>query len=288
MTTAKRQPDESTVPGRASLPSLGWSGGKTATKPLSACLAVALAAMALYGCGGGQRGSDVVARVGAKEITHATLSHWTATFVRGDYYVVERKKAPTGLATNPPDYLACVEAAKTIRSPSATNAPFTAAQLDTKCHELYASVTQEALKYLISVLWSEGQATERGYKITDADIAERIAQTQKEDYPRPGQFASYLTNKGWSRADLSYIVKRNLLVGEVLKALEAEAGNKGLKGQLALARLVAGNARKWSFKTSCTPGFIVEQCKQYRGAQLKTKPAAVIFEEMVGVPQSQK
>lgn len=248
---------------------------------LSLSSALALVPVSLSGCGGSQSASDVVARVDGRPITRALLSHWTATFVRGDYYAVTRKKAPVGLASNPPDYGACVSAAKKVRPPTAARPPLTEAQLSERCHVLYATVEREALGYLITVMWSEGQAKERGYTITAADIAERIAQTQRESYPKRDAFANYLVSKGWTRADLNVIVRRNLLEGEVLKALEAKAG-KGPKSEGTLASLLEENARKWTSKTSCSTGYVVQQCRQYRGVTPKTQSAAVIFEEMMG------
>lgn len=249
---------------------------------LSLSIALVLAPVSLAACGGSSQGaSDVVARVDARPITRALLNHWTATFVRGDYYAVTRKKAPVGLASDPPDYGTCASAAKQVRSPTTTRPPLSEAQLREKCHVLYATVEREALGYLITVLWSEGQAKERGYTITAADVAERIAQTQRESYPGRGAFANYLVSKGWTRADLNVIVRRNLLEGEVLKTLEARAG-KGSTSEGRLASLLQENARKWTLKTSCSAGYVVEQCGQYKGGAPKTQSAAVIFEEMVG------
>jgi hypothetical protein len=251
-----------------------------AARRLALLVALSLSTIGLGACGGGGARSDMVAQVGSTPITSATLDHWTATFIRGDYYSVTRKQAPAGLASDPPNYPACVSGAMKIAAQGEQPAKkLTPAQLNTKCHQLYATVKREALSYLISVIWSAGQAAERGFKITEADITDRISQLQDEGYPKPGQFADYLTSKGWSRADLRYIVKRNLLTGEVMKALNARAG-KGPDSQPTLVKLLQNNARVWTAKTSCRAGLVVEQCKEYKGVTPSGPSAAVLFEQM--------
>lgn len=285
MTSASHRSNRHEQPGIASgvLPCGG--GVHRAARLLSLLLSLSLLATGLGACGGGGGAhTDVVAQVGTTVITRATLDHWTATFIRGDYFSVTRQKAPVGLASDPPNIGACVLASTKVAVQGArvTVKKLAAGQLNTKCRQLYDTVKREALSYIISVIWSAGQAAEIGHKITDADIADRIAQLQKEDYPKPGQFATYLQNKGWSRSDLNFIVKRNLLVGEVLKDLEAKAG-KGAASQPVLARLLEGNARRWTAKTSCQSAYVVEQCKQYKGAGTDTPSAAVLFEQMAGL-----
>ncbi len=243
-------------------------------------MALSLAVLGLAACGGSGGGipGNAVAMVGKTPITYASLNHWAATFVRGDYYQVTQKRAPAGLASDPPNYAACVSAAETIAVKPPKPTP---TQLQGKCHQLYEAVKLEALRYLISALWSADQSAELGHKITETDINERIAQLQKEDYPQPGAFEAYLTNKGWSRADLHYIVKRNLLSGEVLKDIEKQAG-KGHAGEKALTRLLQSSASKWTARTTCRPKYVVLQCKEYKGVAPTGPSPAVLFEQMAG------
>jgi hypothetical protein len=240
--------------------------------------------------GGGPRGSanNVVAIVGGTPITQSSLDHWAATFVRGDYYSTMQRRAPAGLATDPPNYAMCVSGERAVIEQAAEQpAPRrskprtkpTAAQLAVKCHQLYRDVRREALGYLISVLWVTGEAAERGHKVTEGAINERITELQQETYPKPGQFASYLANKGWSRTDLRYIVRRNLLSGYVLQEVKSQVGN-GSGSELALARRVRANVQKWTTKTTCRGGIVVEACKEYRGATSSDPSPAVIFEQL--------
>ncbi len=243
--------------------------------------AILLIALGVSACGGGGASGSVVAQVGSVPITKATLAHWTATFVRGDYYSTMSAKAPAGLASDPVNYASCVSAAKTI--PATTRggkARLTAAQLEAKCHELYRAVELEALSYLISAIVSDRESTALGHPITEADIDERIAQTQHETYPKKGQLEAYLANKGWSRADLRYIVRRNLAVGEITKVFGERAKGGGEK---AVAAQFVSLGRAWTEKTTCMTGYRVERCRGYKAPAAQPTSPAVLFEQMAGL-----
>jgi hypothetical protein len=107
-----------------------------------------LVALLAAGCGSSSGSSGtVVARVGGATITEATLDHWMATFVRGDFYqATGGLKAPAGLATDPPNYSSCVSAAKTLApSPSSGKLILTSTQLERHCRALVKYVRSEAL-----------------------------------------------------------------------------------------------------------------------------------------------
>jgi hypothetical protein len=255
----------------------------SSTVKRSTVIALLAATAAVVGCGGSKPSSDhgYLARIGDKTVTRAEVNHWTATFVDGDYYSALHERAPKGLATNPVDYRACVSAAKRARSPHAKKPSLSSSVLTTRCHELYEDTRREALSYLISVRWSEEQAAERGLTATSADVQERIAQNAKE-YTGPESYAEYLVKKGWDRADLNVIVKRNILVGLNIKHLEALAGT-GPSRQRNLIRVYTEEQRKWTGRTYCAPEAIVENCRQYKPPKSQPRSPVAIFEELNGL-----
>jgi hypothetical protein len=245
---------------------------------------IALTAAVISGCGGGSGSGGVVAQVGGTPITQATLNHWVATFIRGDYYQVIAKKAPAGLATDPPDYRACVGAAKSLAPIRNSGKPILGeAQLGRRCRQLYQDVRLEALSWLISVLWQKGQAAERGEQVTDAALERNLDKWAKEKYGTRQALMAYLDKKGWSLADLHYILKRNLLSELNLidlhrKATRVTTDPAGIQKAL-LKYLLKLNAR-WTSKTSCGAGYVVWQCKEYTPRTSTNPSPAVLFEEM--------
>jgi hypothetical protein len=243
---------------------------------------IVFAGLAVVGCGGtAGNGDPVVAQVGSTKITESTLHHWMATFVRGDFYATIGTKAPAGLATDPPNYAACVAAAKTIEPrPSSGKPRLTGTQLEQKCHALYRDVRSEALSYLISVLWSIGEAGEMGRTVSDREVQKQIDTLITRTYKTQQAFFTYLDNKGWSLADMHYIVKRNLLS----QLVNDVAANKAISqnGQRAFVNMVLRRNAKWTTKTKCQTGYLVWQCKGYKPTAPSDPSPAVLFEEIVG------
>ncbi|MBA3807123.1 MAG: hypothetical protein H0X28_01815 [Solirubrobacterales bacterium] len=239
----------------------------------------------LAGCGGASGSSDVVvAKVGNTPITESTLNHWTATFVRGDFYSANSSKAPAGLATDPPDYAVCVKASKTLEPISSSGKPTrSAAQLEHRCQVLYKLVRAEALSYLISSLWAVGMSAEIGKHVSDQDVQRYLGGYIKREYRTQQAFATYLANRGWSIADMHYILKRNLLSQQLDPALRHRAAALG-GGERAYGEAYIASISKWTLKTHCRAGDVVARCKGYKAKPAKTGPGeaspAVILEEI--------
>lgn len=241
---------------------------------------IALASVLVTGCGGTGGSSDpVVAQVGNTNITESTLHHWTAVFMRGDYFSTTNTKAPAGLATEPPNYPSCVAAAKTIEpSPSSGKPRLTEAQLNQKCHALYKAVRSEALSYLISVLWEIGQAQEMGRTVSDQEVQKQINTLISRTYKSQQAFFTFLDRKGWSLADMHYIVKRNLLSQIITDAAVNRATTKA--GQRAFVDAVLQRNAKWTTKTQCHTSELVWQCEGYKPPATSGQSPAVMFEEI--------
>ena len=84
-------------------------------------LAIVAASVVLVGmsaCGGGSSGpsGEVVAKIGGTTVTRPELSHWMSTLAGGDFYEIGRGHAvPARLASEPPDYAACVASLQEAR-----------------------------------------------------------------------------------------------------------------------------------------------------------------------------
>jgi hypothetical protein len=241
----------------------------------------------LAACGRASGSSDaVVARVDGTPITESTLNHWVATFVRGDFYQVNGHKTPVGLATNPPNYASCVTAAKTLApAPSSGKRILTAAELGRRCHLLYRFVREEALTYLISALWDVGMTEEIGKHVSDQEVEQYLHGLVKRQYKTRQAFVTYLAARGWSLADMHYILKRNLL-DQLLTADAEKKANRLGGSEHAMGEILVQREAKWVKKTSCRPGDVVMRCAGWKAKAGPTKPdelsPAVIFEEMNG------
>jgi hypothetical protein len=229
----------------------------------------------LSACGGGNinSGGHVVAGVGRHTITDVEVSHWMQTLVGGDFYELSAKhRVPAELVSDPPDYSSCVAnleaAAKKAHRP--IPAP---AQLLTKCRQLYQALKDQALEFLIESQWIIGLAGEEGFTVNDQEVASLFKETVAQETPKGSEFKRFLADNRRSLADELFIVKLDVLREKRSTRLR-DAGRK------ALVALTQAGVR-WTAKTSCRPGYVVNHCKQYKEGPAPTHPSAAVLLEQV-------
>lgn len=242
----------------------------------------ALIALVLAGCGSGATGNETIATVGKTPITRGSLQHWAAVFVRGDFYQVMGRRAPIGLSSSPPNFASCASAGATMAPPTkAGRAAPTRAELLKKCRALYHATELEALSFLITGLWSAGQDAALGIHVSDREVKDAVNSMKTMRYASDAAFRAYLRDKGWSLADLEFVLRRDLLGSRYTEHLR--------QGESAIARdrkryvaLVESGIVRWTAKTNCKSGYVVSECKQFNVVS-KHSPGpspAAIFEQI--------
>jgi hypothetical protein len=238
---------------------------------VSAALALGLSA-----CGSAGSSADkTVATIGKTKISQATLNHWMNVVLGGDYRAVLAGLSPAGLVSDPPRYPRCVSAAEQI--PKVAKPKLTAAQLLSKCHQLYTAVKEQALNYVISVLWSREEAIELGIRMpSEGEISSRLRALIYGQFKDPANFRKVIAGQRRSFADVRFLIKRNLLEGVINPRIKAKATRLG-GGERTYYKLILQNNAKWRARTSCSPGYRAWECKQYGlGGEAKPPPDVVL------------
>lgn len=265
------------------------------TRSILTSLGIFLAAIALEvtACGGGSVSGDALAQVGGTAITRADLNHWMATLSAGDFYEVSRNhRVPASLVSEPPNYAACVTsleaaAASARRAQAKTASPATkqsAAQLLTKCRQLYVALRLQTVAYLVNAYWTIGVMGDLGVRASDADVHRLLEEIKTREYPRPGEFERFLAATRRSLADELLVVKLNVLS----QKLQQKAHTEGIK---PLARKLSEAGRRWTAKTTCRPGNVVPHCRQFRKWRTIAADPAVLLEQVAtvtGIPCTNK
>jgi hypothetical protein len=255
----------------------------------------ALAVGALTACGsgasanrqapGGQSpsgaSSEVVAQVGSAPITRAQVSHWMTTFARNDYAAVSQIAAhdtsvPEGLVSDPPNYARCVAALEAVAAKSpAPGAKETGVQLLGKCRQLYQALRAQATTYLVSVQRTIGLGRDQGVTPTDAEVQRLFDQFKAREFHTDAAFKRYLANSQRSVPDIMVAMRVDVISNGIIKRL------KSLQGKLRYNEA----EQRWTQKTSCKAGYVVEHCKQYKGGGLypSTPPASVLMEQVAAL-----
>lgn len=235
--------------------------------------AVLLATSGIAACGGGAS-SDAVVQVGSTAITKATLSRWMATLAGGDFYEAFGITLPKGMVSVPADYTVCVRDLRTI-------APYLAkGTYRRKCEELDESLKQQALNYLLDSEIAFRKEAELGVTVSNAEIDQRFRTFKAEHFPTEAELQQYLAQRDWTLAVELFLVKRDLLSSKASRKLKER-----FKSEQAMYNYVESREKMWVSRTSCRPGYIVLECKQYRGTRTTPnvrQPAYLVDEVEAG------
>jgi foldase protein PrsA len=251
-------------------------------RPRVALLPLAvLVAVVLTGCGGSGGSSpkkNVEAQVGPTAITTAEVSHWMNALAGEDFYEVShRRTMPAGLVSDPPNYSRCLSqlqaaSAKVVGSGSKP----TGAELSSICRQLYQAVKQQATLFLVTYYWRTHAYNEWGITANTAE-AVRGYDGLKTDvrFSQEGGIEHILKARYWSVPDELLLMKLNVLRDKAIKKLESGGAGAG--------REIEAIDNRWTAKTVCTKGYVVEHCKQYTPSMpiyAYTLPPAVLMEKV--------
>jgi len=84
-----------------------------------------------------------------------------------------------------PDYTKCVRRQEEDAAEAANGqtAP-TDAQLKTQCKQQYVALRDQVMQFLISARWIEGEAKDKGIKVSDADVQKKFNDEKKKSFPK--------------------------------------------------------------------------------------------------------
>jgi hypothetical protein len=251
---------------------------------ISRCVAVlgatAVAVLGLSACGGGSGSDEIVARVpGLVSISKATLEHWMPVEAVVLYQEYPTKPVPKGVIPDPPDYPACISYLRTHPQLAERHKKQTVAQLKSKCEHQYRELKVLTLNTLLVWYWTIGAGHELGIKASDAEAKLRLKETNPTYFTTDAQFKRYLKLTGQTLPDMLFRSKVQLFEVRILAKLQAlekllPQGMTAQQRQSALTKLndsLPPN-RQWAARTTCSKGYVVSACRQYKGPEAPGLP----------------
>jgi len=224
-------------------------------------------AATISACAGGMP-KDAVVMVDGSPITKATLDHWTLVEFATDYDQKGQEPIPQGVIPDPPSYTACVAYLKRTRQVEIGNPhrSFAPSSLKRECAQHDRQVREHVQNVLIVFEWHLKSAAEDGIKFSDEQVRERYAQFSKARFPHQGELQRYLANTGQSLNDELLRMKIDM-VGTKLNDNEIArlGGLKTTAQRQGFERWSEQATKRWLGKTECRKGYVVENCKQYKG-----------------------
>jgi phosphatidylethanolamine-binding protein (PEBP) family uncharacterized protein len=125
------------------------------------------------------------------------------------------------------------------------------------------SPAHQALGFLITSQWVVGEAAARGVDVSETEVKQRFSQLVHESFPKAGSLQKYLVKSGETEADLLARIKVELLASKI--AAKVSAGKSAAQRSASLTAFESAFHSHWKSYTSCEPGYVMEDCKQYKG-----------------------
>jgi len=126
-----------------------------------------------------------------------------------------------------------------------------------------ANAGHRALGFLITSDWVLAEAASRHISVSEAEVKQRLAQIERQSFPKAGSLKQFLARSGESEADLLARVKVELLESRI--AAQVAAGKSGAQGKAVIASFQSAFEHHWKSYTTCRAGYVMEDCVEYRG-----------------------
>jgi Raf kinase inhibitor-like YbhB/YbcL family protein len=123
--------------------------------------------------------------------------------------------------------------------------------------------SHQALGFLITSEWVLGEARGRHIDLSEAEVKRRFTQLVHQSFPRAGSLQKYLAKSGETEADLLARIKVELLASHI--AAHVTAGKSASQRSALLTGFERNFQTHWKALTICNPGYVMEDCKQYKG-----------------------
>ncbi|HEX5309500.1 MAG TPA: hypothetical protein VFW38_10530 [Solirubrobacteraceae bacterium] len=126
-----------------------------------------------------------------------------------------------------------------------------------------SSPSHQALGFLITSEWVLGEAASRHISLSESEVRRRFAQLVHQSFPKAGSLQKYLAKSGETEADLLARIKVELLASHI--AAKVTAGSGSSQRSALLTGFERNFQSHWKRLTSCDSGYVMEDCKQYKG-----------------------
>ena len=113
----------------------------------------------------------------------------------------------------------------------------------------------EVLGELISAIWLEGEAEDKGIHASEREVAEALRKSGEVQYLREAHYP---------RAAMLERARTQFFVSEIERVLKEPANGQPSE---SVAEFDLMFKPKWKARTSCAEEFVVPQCANYRGPE---------------------
>ena len=139
-------------------------------------------------------------------------------------------------------------------------------QLKSQCQQRYDALRVHMLDFLINADWVNAESAEKGVSVTSEELQREFERIKHETFPVNGAFERFLRFTGLSISDEMLRIKKDVLDAKIQQKIAAERRLSGPGREEVLAKFDVEFKEKWAVRTSCSAGYVMMDCKQYKGA----------------------
>jgi hypothetical protein len=245
----------------------------------------------LSACGGAadtlRSADDQIALVGRSPVTIAAVNHWMGALAGNAFYSVSKGRSlPGGLLSDPPRYSRCVERLHAVSTEivpdeegGRSKVPrLNALRLMQKCRLYNEALRTEALELLLNARQEIEGAKELGIVVRPDEIDAVFQSERASAYRTDQELHKYLASHGLTLPDLLLETHLNM-IGQKISERSGGSSKRALEQLAAISR-------RWTERTTCSAGYVVEHCKEFkRGAPTfpYSPPASIETEQLVAL-----
>jgi hypothetical protein len=244
-----------------------------------------LTAVVLAGCGssgarkasvpeleGATAAANVVTVSGAGGIGTKALEHWIAVQSITSYNTRPARPVPPGVVPDPPRYTQCIHQLRVEpigpnpQNPNKLKPKPTDANLKRECEAKYEAVMTHMLIILTSFQWLAGESAREGIAISGATVRKELERFRKLQFPTTAAFEAYLRNTDQTYEDELLRMRMDLYSNAIARRAGEKVHATSQRATYeAYLRASGATGRRWAAKTTCKPGYVTQNCSNYKG-----------------------
>ena len=167
-------------------------------------------AVGVAACGSGVPGNSV-ADVAGNPITTQAFDHWM--FVAAKSQAASNPGSPVIVPTDPPQFSGCVAQ---VRKQIPSLAKTSSTQLRADCKQLFTSLSNTVMDFLIKAYWYQAEAARDHIKVTDAQVEKAFTTAKNQQFSTPSQFQTFLSQTGQTQADILFRFRINTIFQKLI------------------------------------------------------------------------
>ena len=127
-----------------------------------------------------------------------------------------------------------------------------------------SSASHRALGFLLTSSWVLGEAAARHLSVPESEVKKRLETLEHQSFPKSGQLQAYLSHAHETGEDLFARVRNEMLLQRIAGAVASRHSSS--QRTAVLTSFQKSFHAHWKALTSCQPAYVMEDCKQYKGA----------------------